>query len=251
MGELFKNEQNLKHLFFLNRLFKQVSPDKNVLFFLSEKHIVLNHITKQFSNPKLYFNLQIKTIIYVKKSFFWYSQIRSCRLWRFDELGPTLAYAVCRLIYSYLPSPFQAIRTTQQLARGRMHQQPMGAEVLRRETYVNDVLSGGHSILEASAKQQSVTKLLKLGGFVIRKYLSKEPQVLSGVPSEDIASNSKSFSETENFSVLGLSWQPVENMFYFSIAKTAHSQVNQAYSLIKHIKIVRPFGLASTCSYHR
>ena len=64
-----------------------------------------------------------------------------------------------------------------------------------------------------------MTKFLKLGGFFLRKYLSNEPRVLNGVPIENIASNNKYFSDTENFSVLGLSWQPVKDAFYFNIAE--------------------------------
>ena len=129
------------------------------------------------------------------------------------------------------------------LARDRMHQHSAGAEVLRKEIYVDDVLSGGHSIFEAYAKQQSVTKLLKLGDFVLRKYLSNKPRVLNDVPVEDIASYNKSFPDNENFSVLGLSWQPVEDMIYFSIATTEPTpKLTKRIVLSRTSKLFDPLG---------
>ena len=94
-----------------------------------------------------------------------------------------------------------------------MHQPPISAEVLRKEIYVEDVLLGGRSIFEASAKQQSLKKLLQLTGFLLRRHLSGEPKVLSSVPIEDLASNNKSFWDTENFSVLGFLCQLVKDVF--------------------------------------
>ena len=98
---------------------------------------------------------------------------------------------------------------------------------------------------EDFAKQTSVTKLLKLGGFFLRKYLSNELTVLSGVPIEDIASNSKSFSDTEIFPVLGLSWQPLWNAFDFNMEGI---EITPKLTMCI-VKIFRPFGLAWPCSY--
>ena len=59
-------------------------------------------------------------------------------------------------------------RVIKQFADDYQNLYPLGAKVLREEVYVDDVLSGDHSINEAKAKQLEVIKLLKVGGFPIR-----------------------------------------------------------------------------------
>ena len=54
-----------------------------------------------------------------------------------------------------------------------MIEYPLGAEVLRKESYVDDVLSGGHSLGKAISKQIDTRTLLARRYFPLRKWLTK------------------------------------------------------------------------------
>ena len=55
---------------------------------------------------------------------------------------------------------------------------------MRRDFYVDDMISGGHSVSEVLAIRQEVSDLLRKGQFVIRKWCSNEPAILNSLPSD-------------------------------------------------------------------
>ncbi|XP_037812758.1 uncharacterized protein LOC119604295 [Lucilia sericata] len=57
-------------------------------------------------------------------------------------------------------APFLAIRTLIQLASDSEDKFPKAADILRRETYVDDILTGGHSLEEIIKSQKNATKTL-------------------------------------------------------------------------------------------
>lgn len=139
-------------------------------------------------------------------------------LWRFDPSEPIHTYKLNTVTYGLVCSPFLANRTIKQLAVDHMFEHPWGAEVLRTEIYMDDVLSGGHTISEALKKQKSTRDLLALGGFPLRKWLSNHLELLKDISSESLAVDPKSFSDSNlDISVLGLSWHPIEDTFYFNL----------------------------------
>ncbi|XP_075157629.1 uncharacterized protein LOC142230895 [Haematobia irritans] len=68
--------------------------------------------------------------------------------------GPTKDFQLNTVTFGINCAPFLAIRTLQQLASDSEVHFPTVAKILRKETYVDDILSGGYSIEEAVESQK-------------------------------------------------------------------------------------------------
>ena len=83
---------------------------------------------------------------------------------------------------------------------------------------MDDVLSGDHSIKAAKTKQFEVIKLLKVGGFPIRKWSSNESSIIDRFPSHLLAIDPVLFTDKlTSLPVLGVSWCPQTDNFCFDI----------------------------------
>nr|XP_041630535.1 uncharacterized protein LOC121501965 [Drosophila kikkawai] len=76
-------------------------------------------------------------------------------LWRAAD-GSITVYALTTLTFGTASAPFMAIRVIQQLAKDEQCSFPKAEEVLRDEIYVDDILSGGHTIEDAEDKRAQV-----------------------------------------------------------------------------------------------
>ena len=78
-------------------------------------------------------------------------------------------------------APYLAIRTVQQLADDEGTDFPYASEILRRDLYVDDLLTGANSLEEALRIRDEVISLLKRGGFNIRQWASNHNHVLDSI----------------------------------------------------------------------
>ncbi|XP_033213697.1 uncharacterized protein LOC117170768 [Belonocnema kinseyi] len=78
-------------------------------------------------------------------------------------------------------APFLAIRTLHQLASDEEVNSPRDAQLLRRDFYVDDFLSGANSLDEIMAIRDEMIELLSRGGFVIRIWSSNHPSALDNI----------------------------------------------------------------------
>ncbi|XP_070075502.1 uncharacterized protein [Drosophila takahashii] len=82
-------------------------------------------------------------------------------LWRAAD-GAINVYALSTLTFGTASAPFTAIRVIQQLAKDEQLSFPKAEEVLMNEIYVDDILSGGHTIEEAEEKATSVSSTKRI-----------------------------------------------------------------------------------------
>jgi len=95
---------------------------------------------------------------------------------------------VCMLdtvTYGMKPASFLAVRTMHQLAADEHTAFPLGAEFIRRDFYVDDLISGAKSKEEAVIIMDQASKLLAKGKFKLRKCCSNVSAVLDGVADKD------------------------------------------------------------------
>ncbi|KAJ8978287.1 hypothetical protein NQ317_001566, partial [Molorchus minor] len=71
---------------------------------------------------------------------------------------------------------------------------PEASRLLLNDTYVDDVVSGASSLTSAISLRDDLIKLLRLGGFELRKWASNSPQFLSSLP-ESAGQGSLSFDK--------------------------------------------------------
>lgn len=108
-------------------------------------------------------------------------------LWRFSPDEPVREYFLTTVTFGTSPAPFLAIRLLHHLSYTEDAKQlPLAAESCRKEFYVDDLLSGGFDRKTYVDKQQQIRQLLNTAGLNIRKWSSNSPDLLIGIPEEDL-----------------------------------------------------------------
>ncbi|XP_029178506.1 uncharacterized protein LOC114946224 [Nylanderia fulva] len=138
-------------------------------------------------------------------------------LWRNDPSETPQEYHLCTVTYGLACAPYLALRCLQQLAFESDSPRALAAEILRRDTYVDDVLSGASSISEAKTQINQLNESLIAGGFHLRKWISNDPEVLADIPHQDQASSPiLSVDDRTIHHTLGVQWHQQSDRFVFS-----------------------------------
>ncbi|XP_032688818.1 uncharacterized protein LOC116852490 [Odontomachus brunneus] len=167
-------------------------------------------------------------------------------LWRFGPTEPVREYQLRTVTYGTACAPFLALRVLQQLAMDEGHRFPRAAELLRRCTYVDDVLAGTDTVQEALALQQEIGDLLKAGGFSLKKWAANNQALLKTVPADCCLPLVPLRHPDElSTSVLGVRWVPGEDAFAYGDARSLPSTATKRAILSVIARIFDPLGWIS------
>lgn len=115
-------------------------------------------------------------------------------------------------------APYLAIRTLLQLSADGQLSHPQAASILKHQTYVDDILSGGHSLEGAQTYLIQLMDLLKSAGFPLKKLTANHPQILQNLPPEDLLDGEflkiEGKSETKT---LGILWNAMTDTFLYKV----------------------------------
>ncbi|XP_058455828.1 uncharacterized protein LOC131433081 [Malaya genurostris] len=121
--------------------------------------------------------------------------------------------------YGLKSSPFLATMVLCQLADDEEENFPMAANVVKRSSYMDDVLTGANTLEGAIELKNQVAGLLAKGCFDIHKFCSNSEELLSEIP-EEKREDGVNFGNS-NFNVLmktlGVAWDPQDDMFTFLV----------------------------------
>lgn len=139
-------------------------------------------------------------------------------LWRDHPSEPIRIYQMKTVMYGLASSPFLATRVLNQLATDDGANYPLAVPVIRKGTYVDDVLTGDDDLCTIQETCAQLIALLGGAGFVLRKWAANNQAVLANVPSEMWeTANSLEIDRPTTVKALGLIWVPQADMFMFKI----------------------------------
>lgn len=166
-------------------------------------------------------------------------------VWRENQSEKIQDFRLKTVTYGTTCAPYLAIKTIQQLAKDEADHFPKAAEAALRDFYVDDWLSGESSLEKAESLVQEMNQLMRSGGFVLRKWSSNVPEVLKSLPEHvKTDSNIISFGKENLISILGIQWDPKNDIFKVKINEA--SQVQSKRQLLSNIaKIYDPLGFLS------
>ncbi|CAG7632968.1 unnamed protein product [Allacma fusca] len=162
-------------------------------------------------------------------------------LWRENPEEPYRDYELLTVTYGTSCAPYLATRTLNQLAEEEKNRHPIASEVLRKDFYVDDCVSGTSSIPAALHLKSELQELLQRGGFHIRKWASNDPNVISPEGSKDIVS----FDFDNQITTLGLQWIPGRDLFTFKVDDMKKKSPTKRNILSEISKIYDPLGWLS------
>ncbi|XP_037811673.1 uncharacterized protein LOC119603636 [Lucilia sericata] len=165
-------------------------------------------------------------------------------LYQPEKNGPIKDYELKTVTFGVNSAPFLAIRTLHQLASDSKAESPKASSILKYETYVDDILTGGFSIEETREAQNELIKTLKSAGFLLKKITANDTQLLEDLPKDDIYdSDFLRFHETSSTKTLGIKWNAISDTFTYTFSALSPStKITKRQVLSSVAKLFDPAG---------
>ena len=141
-----------------------------------------------------------------------------------------------RLTFGIKAAPFLATRTLVQLTKDEEKTFPLAAPVVRKDTYVDDIMTGADNPTKALELQRQVTGLLASGKFELQKWASNYP-LLPSITDQQVK------IQTEDMvSALGIRWHTAEDVFHVTYTFEKTKQTTKRTVLAQAARLFDPLG---------
>lgn len=164
--------------------------------------------------------------------------------WRDSPREALKTFELLTVTYGTAPASFLAIRSLRKLAEEEAQSFPIGATIVLRDFYVDDLLTGADTLLEATEIKGQTTELLQRGCFDLRKWSSNEASLQDneGSDSKDFTLLGDQASETRT---LGMVWNSKRDILKFpSIGHLPLLSIPTKRSILSRIALIfDPLGL--------
>lgn len=140
-------------------------------------------------------------------------------------------------------APYLAIRTIQQLADDESADFPYASEILKRDLYVDDLLTRANSLEEILKIRDETIELLKRGRFNIRQWASNHNHALDNINEKILGTDCVTDNSTV-IKTLGLGWHAREDKLIYSVKPIENPTKLTKRNILSEIaKIFDPLGL--------
>ena len=158
-------------------------------------------------------------------------------VWRNNPSAPLMDYRMTRLTFGVAASSFVANMAVKQNAIDFSREYPLATATVEQSFYVDDALAGADSVEDAIELQTQLHCMFSKGGFLLRKWNSSNPAVLSHVSPElkDPKCLHSIPSPEEYTKTLGLEWNSRLDHFRLSITRSPPLENLTKRSLISDV----------------
>lgn len=170
-------------------------------------------------------------------------------IWRFKPNDPLDIYELNTATYGITSSAFFVIRCLFSLAESNISNNPTINRIIAEDFYVDDLLTGAESINDLKCIHHETTRVLKSGGFELRKWSSNNPELLSEIQSNDRTDGNFVIGMMEDFKMLGLLWNPSSDILFFVVNFSIKgTTITKRQILSCSAQIFDPLGLIAPCT---
>lgn len=149
-------------------------------------------------------------------------------LWRKRSEDPIKVYRLNTVTFGTAAAPYLAIRTLLKLAEDNPTNE-LASIMIHDEMYVDDLISGGHTVDEG-------------------KWTSNSNEVLEGIPTGDRETTfSVPSEESKRVKTLGVHWLPAVDQFSFYYASLDNPQPTKRFILSTIARLFDPMGWIAPC----
>ncbi|GFV35091.1 uncharacterized protein TNCV_1853081 [Trichonephila clavipes] len=157
-------------------------------------------------------------------------------LWKESPEDPVKTFERKTVTYGMVSVPFLATRTLLQLSRDEDNFPP-AAPVLRENFYMDGVLCGAASLMEANALKNQLSGILKKGGMELHKWVSSHSKMASNIIVD------YEFENPIETKTLGVSWKSQDDCFIFKITAELKYSYTKRCVLSTIARLFDPLGL--------
>ncbi|GFX89048.1 integrase catalytic domain-containing protein [Trichonephila clavipes] len=157
-------------------------------------------------------------------------------LWRENMDEPIKTFELSTVTYGTTSAPFLATRTLKQLALDEAENFPLGSSVVMSDMYIDDVLTGAQTLLEAKELKNQLINIFAKGGMVLHKWCGINTELIE-------VSENYDFSDSSEIKVLGVYWNPKHDCFSFRVKIDLHELNTKRDVLSTIARIYDPLGI--------
>lgn len=166
--------------------------------------------------------------------------------WRQDPSEPLRTYELTTVTYGTSSAPYLATKCLQRLAEDGELSHPVASKVIKKDFYVDDMLTGVDTVEEGRQLVKEIIDLSDSANFTLRKWNSNRKSLLEIIPENlrDERTILKLDSSGSTIKTLGLAWEPDTDVFRFTFPS-----FNWAATITKRIvvsdvsRLFDPLGL--------
>ncbi|GJQ70763.1 hypothetical protein Trydic_g23054, partial [Trypoxylus dichotomus] len=167
-------------------------------------------------------------------------------LWRMSDKTDVEIFELTTVTYGTASASYLATKVLQQLAMAKQDAQPFGAEIILRDFYVDDLLTGAQTIDQANKIIAEVTEILSQGKLELRKWASNKPELLQNIPETCCGNTILDLDKSDNISTLGLQWNATMDTLQYALSDVPECKNITKRQILSHIsKVFDPLGLLS------
>jgi len=158
-------------------------------------------------------------------------------VWRNHPTDEIKHYRLLTVTYGTASAPYLATATLKQLAQNKSEEIPLGALIVQRDFYVDDLMSGCPSVSQAICAQSQLQELCSAGHFSLLKWSSNSQELLQHIPIELQETKVPIMENDQVIKTLGISWLPKKDVFTFrySPAETTKSAPKSKRQILAEI----------------
>lgn len=160
--------------------------------------------------------------------------------WRNKDAEEVSTYQLKTVTYGTACAPYLATRCLKQLAIEDGDNYPKAKQVLMSDFYMDDVLSGAHTIEEARELQGQLIELLNKGGCQLRKWRANHEEILSDL---DQKIEAMMVLDKQPVKTLGLLWDSKLDALIYKVKLEDNKKITKRTILGKIAKLFDPLGL--------
>ncbi|XP_055942150.1 uncharacterized protein LOC129972154 [Argiope bruennichi] len=162
-------------------------------------------------------------------------------LWFDENSHQEVTFRLKTVTYGTSCAPHLAIRTIKQLALDEASDFPLASEMVLRDLYMDDGITGAPDIQTAQILQQQLIKMFARAGMSLHKWTSNSHELLNSFPTSN---PENTFPIDEQVSkALGMHWKPFEDLFIFTVKYENKSMLTKRTVLSVVARLYDPLGL--------
>lgn len=138
-------------------------------------------------------------------------------LWRHSPTEDISHYKLATVTYGTAPASFLATRCLLQLANDNSKEYPRASEIISRDFYVDDLLTGSDHLETARCLQDEIISILSQACFSLHKWCSNDSSLISSVPEEKREIQSLYSFKSGSIRTLGIVWDFNNDVLRFGI----------------------------------
>lgn len=167
--------------------------------------------------------------------------------WGENPSDPLKVFTLNRVTYGTAGGSYLATRPLRQIADEIRETKPIIANVIDKNIYVDDVVTGSDSVEELIAIRKDLTSVLSSARFELRKFSSNNSAILEGMSNISDDLQVLNFKEYENHKALGILWNPSTDFIQFLVDKSKFIEIKPTKRNILSViaSIFDPLGLIS------